>query len=170
MAHLCGTEPPQRGRTPLWWYVPTTKEAVMNESHFDRQAQRESTCSLVHGTWRCVGAKIACAGACALMVGQLLLPSVALATECADPAAGTDEVAAAPGRRRLRRMRPQRPHQPLRPRLQPMLLRRRKPPLSLSRRPRLAPPMNPTMRHPLNKILPATTPPRRRMTPSCPVA
>lgn len=68
----------------------------MNESHFDKQTQRESTCSLVHGTWRCVGAKIACAGACALMVGQLLLPSVALATECADPAAGTDEVAAAP--------------------------------------------------------------------------
>ena len=68
----------------------------MNESHFDKQAQRESTCSLVHGTWRCVGAKIACAGACALMVGQLLLPSVALATECADPAAGTDEAAAAP--------------------------------------------------------------------------
>lgn len=68
----------------------------MNVSHFDKQAQRESTCSLVHGTWRCVGAKIACAGACALMVGQLLLSSVALATECADPAAGTDEVAAAP--------------------------------------------------------------------------
>ena len=68
----------------------------MNVSHFDKQTQRESTCSLVHGTWRCVGAKIACAGACALMVGQLLLPSVALATECADPAAGTDEVAAAP--------------------------------------------------------------------------
>lgn len=68
----------------------------MNGRHFDKQAQRESTCSLVHGTWRCVGAKIACAGACALMVGQLLLPSVALATECADPAAGTDEVAAAP--------------------------------------------------------------------------
>ena len=68
----------------------------MNASHFDKQAQRESTCSLVHGTWRCVGAKIACAGACALMFGQLLLPSVALATECADPAVGTDEVAAAP--------------------------------------------------------------------------
>ena len=68
----------------------------MNVSHFDKQAQRESTCSLAHGTWHCVGAKIACAGACALMVGQLLLPSVALATECADPAAGTDEVAAAP--------------------------------------------------------------------------
>lgn len=68
----------------------------MYGSHFDKQAQSESTCSLVHGIWRCVGAKIACAGACALMVGQLLLPSVALATECADPAAGTDEVAAAP--------------------------------------------------------------------------
>lgn len=65
-------------------------------SHFGKQTQRERTCSLVHGTWRCVGAKIACAGACALMVGQLLLPSVALATECADPAAGTDEVVAAP--------------------------------------------------------------------------
>ena len=68
----------------------------MYGSHFDKQTQRERTCSLVHGTWRCVGAKIACAGACALMVGQLLLPSVALATECADPAAGTDKVAAAP--------------------------------------------------------------------------
>lgn len=68
----------------------------MNGSHFDKQTQRERTCSLVHGTWRCVGVKIACVGACALMVGQLLLPSVALANECADPAAGTDEVAAAP--------------------------------------------------------------------------
>lgn len=68
----------------------------MYGSRFDKQTQREHTCSLVHGTWHCVGAKIACAGACALMVGQLLLPSVALATECADLAAGTDEVAAAP--------------------------------------------------------------------------
>ena len=68
----------------------------MNGSHFDKQIQRERTCSLVHGTWRCVGAKIACAGACALMVGQLLLPSVALATECADPVAAAGEVAAAP--------------------------------------------------------------------------
>lgn len=68
----------------------------MNGIHFDKRVQRESTCSLVHGTWRCVGAKIACAGACALMVGQLLLPSVALATECADPVAAMDEVAAAP--------------------------------------------------------------------------
>lgn len=68
----------------------------MYGSRFDKQTQRECTCSLVHGTWRCVGAKIACAGACALMVGQLLLPSVALATEYADPAAATGEVAAAP--------------------------------------------------------------------------
>lgn len=68
----------------------------MNGSHFDKQTQRERTCSLVHGTWRCVGAKIACASACALMVGQLLLPSLALATECADPAAATGEAAAAP--------------------------------------------------------------------------
>lgn len=67
----------------------------MNGNHFDKQTQRERTCSLVHGTWRCVGAKIACAGACALMVGQLLLPSVALATECADPGVATGEVAAA---------------------------------------------------------------------------
>lgn len=65
-------------------------------SHFGKQTQRERTCSLVHGTWRCVGAKIACAGACALMVGQLLLPSVALATECADLTAAMDELAAAP--------------------------------------------------------------------------
>ena len=68
----------------------------MSGRHFDKQTQRERTCSLAHGTWRCVGAKIACAGACALMVGQLLLPSVALATECADSVAAADEVAAAP--------------------------------------------------------------------------
>lgn len=68
----------------------------MQGQHFAKQAQRERTCSLVHGTWRCVGAKIACAGACALMVGQLLLPSVSLATECADPGVATGEVAAAP--------------------------------------------------------------------------
>lgn len=68
----------------------------MYGSHFEKQTQRERTCSLAHGTWRCVGAKIACAGACALMVGQLLLPSVALATECADPVAAAGEVAAAP--------------------------------------------------------------------------
>ena len=68
----------------------------MQGRHFAKQAQRERTCSLVHGTWRCVGVKIASVGACALMVGQLLLPSVALATECADPGVATGEVAAAP--------------------------------------------------------------------------
>lgn len=68
----------------------------MYGSHFDKEAQRERTCSLVHGTWRCVGVRIASVGACALMVGQLLLPSLALATECADPVAATGEVAAAP--------------------------------------------------------------------------
>lgn len=68
----------------------------MNGRHFDKQTQRERTCSLVHGTWRCVGVRIACVGACALMVGQLLLPSVALASECADSAVATGEVAAAP--------------------------------------------------------------------------
>ena len=30
----------------------------MNGSHFDKQTQRERTCSLVHGTWRCVGAEL----------------------------------------------------------------------------------------------------------------
>lgn len=68
----------------------------MNRSHFDKQTQHERTCSLIHGTWRCAGVRIASVGACALMVGQLLLPSVALATECADPAAAMGEVAAAP--------------------------------------------------------------------------
>lgn len=68
----------------------------MKGSHFDKQTQHERTCSLIHGTWRCAGVRIASVGACALMVGQLLLPSVALATECADPAAAMGEVAAAP--------------------------------------------------------------------------
>lgn len=68
----------------------------MNGSHFDKQTQHERTCSLIHGTWRCAGVRIASVGACALMVGRLLLPSVALATECADPAAAMGEVAAAP--------------------------------------------------------------------------
>ena len=67
----------------------------MNGSNFDKRTQRERTCSLIHGTWRCVGVRIASVGACALMVGQLLLPSVALATECADPVTAAGEVAAA---------------------------------------------------------------------------
>lgn len=53
----------------------------MNGSHFAKQTQRERTCSLVHGSWKRAGARLACAGACALMVGQLLLPSIALAAD-----------------------------------------------------------------------------------------
>lgn len=47
----------------------------------DNSIDHGRACSLSHGTWRRVGAKLACAGACALMAGQLLLPSVALAAE-----------------------------------------------------------------------------------------
>lgn len=47
----------------------------------DNSINQGRACSLSHGTWRRVGAKLACAGACALMVGQLLLPSVALAAD-----------------------------------------------------------------------------------------
>lgn len=47
----------------------------------DSSIDRGRACSLSHGTWRRVGAKLACAGACALMAGQLLLPSVALAAD-----------------------------------------------------------------------------------------
>lgn len=53
----------------------------MNGSHFAKQTQRERTCSLVHGSWKRAGARLACVGACAFMVGQLLLPSVALAAD-----------------------------------------------------------------------------------------
>lgn len=68
----------------------------MNGSHFDKQTQRERTCSLVHGTWRCVGVRIVSVGACALMVGQLLLPSVALATSARTPAWRRARLPAAP--------------------------------------------------------------------------
>ena len=47
----------------------------------DNSINHGRACSLSHGTWRRVGAKLACAGACALMAGQLLLPSVALAAD-----------------------------------------------------------------------------------------
>lgn len=47
----------------------------------DNSINRGRACSLSHGTWRRVGAKLACAGACVLMAGQLLLPSVALAAD-----------------------------------------------------------------------------------------
>lgn len=47
----------------------------------DNPIDHGRACSLSHGTWRRVGAKLACAGACMLMAGQLLLPSVALAAD-----------------------------------------------------------------------------------------
>lgn len=53
----------------------------MRKQIHDNSINRGRACSLSHGTWRRVGAKLACAGACALMAGQLLLPSVALAAE-----------------------------------------------------------------------------------------
>lgn len=53
----------------------------MRKQIHDNPIDHGRACSLSHGTWRRVGAKLACAGACALMVGQLLLPSVALAAK-----------------------------------------------------------------------------------------
>ena len=53
----------------------------MRKQIHDNPIDHGRACSLSHGTWRRVGAKLACAGACALMVGQLLLPSVALAAD-----------------------------------------------------------------------------------------
>ena len=68
----------------------------MNGKHYARTtSRREGECSLIHGSWRRVGIKIAATGACALMAGQLLLPGVALATELEDAAAPSAEVAAA---------------------------------------------------------------------------
>ena len=53
----------------------------MRKQIHDNPIDHGRACSLSHGTWRRVGAKLACAGACVLMAGQLLLPSVALAAE-----------------------------------------------------------------------------------------
>lgn len=53
----------------------------MRKQIHDNPIDHGCSCALSHGTWRRVGAKLACAGACALMAGQLLLPSVALAAE-----------------------------------------------------------------------------------------
>lgn len=53
----------------------------MRKQIHDNSINRDRSCALSHGTWRRVGAKLACAGACALMAGQLLLPSVALAAK-----------------------------------------------------------------------------------------
>lgn len=53
----------------------------MRKQIHDNPIDHGHSCTLSHGTWRRVGAKLACAGACALMAGQLLLPSVALAAD-----------------------------------------------------------------------------------------
>ena len=53
----------------------------MRKQIHDNSINRDRSCALSHGTWRRVGAKLVCAGACALMAGQLLLPSAALAAE-----------------------------------------------------------------------------------------
>lgn len=53
----------------------------MRKQIHDNPIDHGHSCSLSHGTWRRVGAKLACAGACVLMAGQLLLPSVALAAD-----------------------------------------------------------------------------------------
>lgn len=53
----------------------------MRKQIHDNPIDHGRSCALSHGTWRRVGAKLACAGACVLMAGQLLLPSVALAAE-----------------------------------------------------------------------------------------
>ena len=67
----------------------------MNGKHYAQTtSQQERACSLIHGSWRRVGIRIAAAGACALMAGQLLLPSVALATELESAAATSTEAAA----------------------------------------------------------------------------
>lgn len=53
----------------------------MQKQIHDNSINRGRACALSRGTWRRVGAKLACAGACALMAGQLLLPSVVLAAD-----------------------------------------------------------------------------------------
>lgn len=71
----------------------------MRGKHFKTSTSSKRAGHLVHGSWRSAGIKIASAGACALMVGQMLLPSVALATELGggvDAAPAAEAVAAAP--------------------------------------------------------------------------
>ena len=53
----------------------------MYGKHFAQTPQRERVCSLIHGSWRQASVKFAAAGACAIMAGQLLVPSVALAAD-----------------------------------------------------------------------------------------
>lgn len=67
----------------------------MRGKHFNTEEPARGRCALVHGSWKRAGARIACAGACALMVGQMILPSVALATELTGGADAAGESAAA---------------------------------------------------------------------------
>lgn len=60
----------------------------MHRQHVAPQTQNERTSSLVRGTKRRTGAKIAAFGVSALVAGQLLLPGAALATETPELAAG----------------------------------------------------------------------------------
>ena len=60
----------------------------MYRQHVAPQAQNERTNSLIRGAKRLTGARIATFGVSALMVGQLLLPSAALAAETPEPTAG----------------------------------------------------------------------------------
>ena len=53
----------------------------MRKQIHDNPIDHGCSCAHSRGTWRRVGAKLACAGACALMAGQLLLPNVALAAD-----------------------------------------------------------------------------------------
>ena len=64
---------PGSGYLPVTWCyrsTPYDKEAHMRKQIHDNPIDHGRACSLSHGTWRCVGAKLACAGACVLMVGQ----------------------------------------------------------------------------------------------------
>lgn len=65
----------------------------MYGQHVAAQTQNERTSSLIRGAKCLTGARIATFGVSALMVGQLLLPSAALAAETPEPTAGQDVAA-----------------------------------------------------------------------------
>lgn len=65
----------------------------MHRRHIAPQTQNERTSSLIRGAKRRTGAKIAAFGVSALVAGQLLLPSAALATEMPEPTTGQDAAA-----------------------------------------------------------------------------
>lgn len=65
----------------------------MYRQHVAPQTQNERTSSLIRGAKRLTGARIASFGVSALMAGQLLLPSAALAAETPEPTAGQDAAA-----------------------------------------------------------------------------